>query len=243
LSVSALAAHEASFGEETGEGCHAQDLSPVSPRFFEWKARRETRFKRTSPQSKFNKKKTKEEIDAEFENVYDEMAEEITKQIHLEQHQYWAGEMLKHQEDKKNYGKQARSAAPYVDHILGVDWNEVQRGGEDKHKKGTQFQTIQPRLPRRLTLKEEALEAHIEKLPKGFGLNVEAPRSAGRDDESDSDEDFGDDSSASSGEEDTGRYDGFFKMEESSNHSHCRGRRCGRYIRRYGFSAGAEIAA
>merc|ERR1719305_1751705 len=105
--------------------------------------------------------------------------------------------MLKQREESKHYRR--RNAVHYVDLITGVDWNEVRRGGEDAHErytsetKETQVQKIRARLPRRLTLTDDALM-----LPEGFGLNVETPRSGGGDDDSDSSDDFGDDSSASS---------------------------------------------
>merc|ERR1719247_1905705 len=206
LSAAALAAHEASYANEDNEECHVSEMNPLSPRFIEWKARQEA--KRTGSKTIFGtqvhairepKRKTKEELDAEFQEVFADMEEEIGQQFQLELHQHWADEMLQQRRDRIDYAR--KNAVYYVDHILGADWNKVQHeeAGRNRGPLKAKVEKIQARLPRRLTLVDH-LDEERGRLDEFLHLHANTCRG---DDDSDSEDDiseddFGEDSGSAS---------------------------------------------
>jgi hypothetical protein len=66
LTAAALAAHEASCAEENSEGCDMTGMSPSSPRSIELKVRQEAKERQHVITMLEPKRKTKEELDAEF---------------------------------------------------------------------------------------------------------------------------------------------------------------------------------
>jgi hypothetical protein len=191
LSAAALAAHEASFAKEDSEG-----LAPrLSPRFMELKAGEESKHKKSQKASLVEKRKTKEDLDAEFETVYADMAEEISQAWLYELHQHWAAEMIQQKKDARDFAR--RNAVYYVDHIMGADWNKVNQkgvtlGGVTPSK--AEVQELKARVPRRLSLSnDDVTHAKLEEF-----LLCHAG-TCGGDDESNSDEDgFGEDSGSDS---------------------------------------------
>jgi len=66
LTAAASAAHEASYVEENSEGCDMSGMGPLSPRFIELKVRKESKERQHAIAMLEPKRKTKEELDAEF---------------------------------------------------------------------------------------------------------------------------------------------------------------------------------
>jgi hypothetical protein len=204
LSAAALAAHEASYANEDNEECHVSEMNPLSPRFIEWKARQESKRKGLKPilGTQVNatlepKRKTKEDLDAEFEEVYADMEEEISHQFLLEQHQHWAEEMLQQKRDKRDYAR--KNAVYYVDHILGADWNKVQReeAGYNRGHLMANVEKIRARVPRRLML-ADALDEERGRLDEFLHIPANSCRG---DDDSDSEDDFSEDCADDFGED------------------------------------------
>jgi hypothetical protein len=200
LSAAALAAHEASFANEDSDGCDVSGMSPVSPRCIEWKARQEAKRTHLQLDAKLSpKRKTKEELDAEFEEVYADMDEDIHRQWLFEFHQHWADEQLKQKRDQRDYAR--RHNVYYVDHILGADWNEVQGegAGRDRSPLMAKVEVIRARVRARDNLLVRARDsmADEDKVRLDEFLLLHANKCRG-DDDSDSEDDFGEDSGSDS---------------------------------------------
>jgi hypothetical protein len=164
------------------------------------------------------KRKTKEELDAEFEEVYVDMGEDIHRQWLKEFHQHWAEEKLKQKRDQRDYAR--RHNVYYVDHILGADWNEVQGEGAwcDRSPLRAKVEVIRARVRARDDALVDEGKVRLDEF-----LLLHANNCRG-DDDSDSEDDLGEDSGSDSDQAE------WREMEEKhlQLEAHSRGERYGR---------------